>query len=89
MTDINGVTRIGQATCVPGDVVLGTIEGIVFIPPHLAEMVVTRSEQIRLKDQFGQQRIREGVYTPGEVDREFSEAMNKDFESWKKERGEA
>ena len=89
MTDINGVTRIGQATCVPGDVVLGTVEGIVFIPPHLAEEVVTRSEQIRLKDAFGQQRIREGVYTPGEVDREFSDAMNEDFENWKKERGEA
>lgn len=88
MPDINGVTRIGDATCVPGDVVLGTIEGLIFIPPHLAEEVVTRSEQIRLKDAFGQQRIREGVYTPGEVDREFSDEMNVDFENWKKERGE-
>lgn len=88
MPDINGVTRIGEATCVPGDVVLGTITGLVFIPPHLAEMVVERSEQIRLKDAFGQQRIREGVYTPGEVDREFSDEMNADFERWKKERGE-
>ena len=72
----------------PGDVVLGTIEGLIFIPPHLAEDVVTRSEQIRLKDAFGQQRIREGVYTPGQVDREFSDGMNTDFENWKKERGE-
>lgn len=87
MPEINGVTRIGQATCVPGDVVLGTVTGVVFIPPHLAETVVERSEFIRLKDEFGQQRIREGVYTPGEVDREFSEAMNADFEQWKKERG--
>jgi regulator of RNase E activity RraA len=87
MAEVNGVTRIGQATCLPGDVVLGTVEGVIFIPSHLAEMVVTRSEQIRLKDEFGQQRIREGIYTPGEVDREFSEAMNKDFEQWKKEGG--
>ncbi len=87
MPDINGVTRIGNATCVPGDVVLGTITGLVFIPPHLAEEVVTRSEFIRLKDEFGQQRIREGVYTPGQVDREFSDAMNADFENWKKEKG--
>ena len=87
MPDINGVTRIGEATCVPGDVVLGTVTGLVFIPPHLAEEVVTRSEQIRLKDEFGQQRIREGVYTPGEVDREFSDEMNADFERWKKEKG--
>ncbi len=86
MPEINGVTRIGEATCVPGDVVLGTVEGLIFIPPHLAEEVVTTSERIRLKDEFGQQRIREGVYTPGEVDREFSDEMNADFERWKKER---
>jgi regulator of RNase E activity RraA len=86
MSEINGITRIGEATCVPGDVVLGTNTGVVFIPPHLALEVVERSEAIRLKDEFGQQRIREGVYTPGEVDREFSDDMNKDFEEWKANR---
>jgi regulator of RNase E activity RraA len=86
MVEINGITRIGEATCVPGDVVLGTSTGVTFIPPHLAETVVERSEAIRLKDEFGQQRIREGVYTPGEVDRPFSEAMDKDFEEWKANR---
>jgi regulator of RNase E activity RraA len=86
MPEINGITRIGEATCVPGDVVLGTSTGVIFIPPHLALEVVERSESIRLKDAFGQQRIREGVYTPGEVDREFSEDMNKDFEEWKADR---
>jgi len=86
MPEINGITRIGEATCVPGDVVLGTSTGVVFIPPHLALEVVERSELIRLKDEFGQQRIRESVYTPGEVDRTFSEDMNKDFEEWKANR---
>tara|TARA_B110000196_G_C20901765_1_gene546270 strand:- start:394 stop:765 length:372 start_codon:yes stop_codon:yes gene_type:complete len=86
MPEINGITRIGEATCVPGDVVLGTSTGVVFIPPHLALEVVERSESIRLKDEFGQQRIREGVYTPGEVDRKFSEDMDKDFEEWKANR---
>jgi regulator of RNase E activity RraA len=61
MPEINGITRIGEATCVPGDVVLGTSTGVIFIPPHLALEVVERSEVIRLKDEFGQQRIREGV----------------------------
>jgi regulator of RNase E activity RraA len=82
LADINGIVRIGEATCLPGDVVLGTVEGVIFIPPHLAEEVVTRSEDIRLKDEFGQQRIREGIYTPGEVDREFSPEMLRDFEQW-------
>ncbi len=86
MVEINGVTRIREAACVPGDVVLGTLSGVIFIPPHLAQEVVERSEAIRLKDEFGQQRIREGVYTPGEVDREYSEEMLKDFEEWKANR---
>ena len=44
MPDINGITRIGQATCIPGDVVLGTRTGVIFIPPHLAAKVVRFSE---------------------------------------------
>ena len=86
MPEINGVIRIGNATCLPGDVVLGTRSGVIFIPPHLAQEVVESSENVRLKDEFGQQRIMEGVYTPGEVDREFSDKMNEDFENWKKNR---
>ena len=86
MPEINGITRIGEATCVPGDVVLGTSTGVIFIPAHLAEEVVEKSEAIRLKDEFGQQRIREGIYTPGEVDREFSDEMNRDFKDWKSNR---
>jgi regulator of RNase E activity RraA len=86
MPEINGITRIGEATCVPGDVVLGTSTGVIFIPPHLALEVVERSEVIRLKDEFGQERIREGVYTSGEVDRKFSDEMGKDFEEWKANR---
>ena len=87
LAEINGITRIGNATCLPGDVVLATIEGVIFIPSYLAEEVVTSSENIRLKDEFGQQRIREGVYTPGEVDRQFSDEMMRDFEAWQAERG--
>ena len=49
MPDINGITRIGEATCIPGDVVLGTETGVLFIPPHLAEEVVDYSEERRAK----------------------------------------
>ncbi|MDA0712055.1 MAG: RraA family protein [bacterium] len=84
LVEINVPVRIGSATCLPGDIVLGTPTGVTFIPPHLAQQVVERSESIRLHDYFGQMRIREGVYTPGEVDRKWSEAMDKDFEEWSK-----
>jgi len=82
MPDINGVTRINTATCMPGDVVLGTMEGVIFIPHHLAEEVVVSSENVRLRDEFGQQRITEGIYTLGEVDRKFTEDMERDFVGW-------
>ena len=37
MVSINAPTRIGQATVMPGDVVLGRNGGVIFIPPQLAE----------------------------------------------------
>ena len=83
MVEINGITRIGAATCLPGDVVLGTMSGVIFIPPHLAEEVVEHSEETQARDAFGRQRIAEGVYTPGEVDRRFSEEMERDFRQWR------
>lgn len=84
LTEINGPVRIGNTTAMPGDIVLGTPTGVIFIPPHLAKEVVERSESVRLRDYFGQLRIREGTYTPGEVDRKWSEEMDADFETWSK-----
>lgn len=84
LMEINAPIRIGDATCLPGDIVLGTPTGVTFIPPHLAEQVVERSESVRLRDYFGQMRIREGTYTPGEVDRKWSDEMDNDFDEWSK-----
>ncbi len=84
MTEINGPIRIGEATVLPGDVVLGTPTGVIFVPPHLAQEVVESSENVRMRDYFGKMRIREGRYTPGEVDRGWSDEMNADYEGWKK-----
>jgi regulator of RNase E activity RraA len=66
---INQPTRIRLVTVMPGDVVLGKLGVVVFIPPHLAEKVVTTSEIVRLRDMFGHQRLREGKYTAGQIDR--------------------
>jgi regulator of RNase E activity RraA len=87
LTGLNGPTRIGQATCMPGDVVLGTRAGIIFIPPHLVEEVVTNSEKIRVRDQFGKQRLREKKYASGQIDvGTWEPAIQADFEQWLKER---
>ena len=79
---INVPIRIGRAVACPGDVVLAKREGIVFIPAHLAEQVVTESEAITLRDMFGHQRLREGRYSPGEIDRRWTPEIRDDFRAW-------
>lgn len=79
---INCPTRIGRATVLPGDLILAKEEGIVFIPAHLAEKVVINSEFIALKDKFGHMRLREGKYTPGEIDTRWTDPIKTDFLKW-------
>jgi regulator of RNase E activity RraA len=79
---INQPTRIRTVTVMPGDVVLGKLGVVIFIPPHLAEKVVTTSEIIRLRDMFGHQRLREGKYSAGQIDARWSDDIERDFSKW-------
>ncbi len=79
---LNTPIRIGRVTVLPGDIVLAKREGVMFIPPHLAEEVVQQSEQISLRDRFGHQRLREGKYTPGQIDVKWTPAIEEDFRKW-------
>ena len=79
---INQPTRIRTVTVMPGDVVLGKLGVVVFIPPHLAEQVATTSEIVRLRDMFGHQRLREGKYTAGQIDTRWSDDIERDFSKW-------
>ena len=63
---------------------LGTPTGVIFIPPHLAREVVERSEEIRVRDEFGKQRLAEGRYTSGEIDvPTWREDIQADFAGWR------
>jgi len=85
LVEVNRPARIGAALCLPGDVVLAKREGVMFIPPQLAELVVKTGELVQLRDMFGFQRIKEGVYTPGQIDQRWSDDMEKDFSKWLKD----
>lgn len=85
MTCINCPIRIGRATALPGDLILGKEEGVIFIPSHLAENLIITSEFVGLRDQFGHQRLREGKYTPGEIDQAWTEVIKADFMQWIKD----
>ncbi len=79
---INVPIRMGRAIVLPGDVVLAKKNGVVFIPAHLAEELLLNAEFIALRDQFGHQRLREGKYTPGQIDQQWTDEIKKDFLGW-------
>jgi hypothetical protein len=56
-----------------------------FIPPQLAERVVQQSERTHLRDMFGHQRLNEGKYTAGQIDREWTVEIEADYTGWLKQ----
>ncbi|MEZ0539209.1 RraA family protein [Fibrella arboris] len=82
MTCVNCPIRIGRAVVLPGDLVLAKKEGIVFIPAHLAEKVILSAEFIALKDNFGHQMLREGKFTPGQIDQAWTADITQAFKKW-------
>src|SRR5215213_4833295 len=88
LVGVNIPIRIGHATVLPGDVVLGTREGITFVPPHLAEEVVVYSEDTRQRDVFGKLRLAEKRYTSGQIDVPvWAEDIEEDYLGWCVEQG--
>jgi regulator of RNase E activity RraA len=86
LSSINRPIRIGMATVLPGDVILARREGVIIIPAHLAEEVVVSAEVVALKDEFGHLRLREGVYTPGQIDVPWTTPIKADFFRWLRSR---
>lgn len=86
LAGINIPVQVGGATVLPGDVVLGTPTGVIFIPVHLVQEVVERAEDIRVRDIFGKLRLNEGTYTPGEIDvGVWPDYIEADFLTWREQ----
>lgn len=79
---INVPVRIGRAIVMPGDVILAKKGGIVFIPAQFLDDLVQNAEFVELRDAFGHLRLREGKYTPGQIDQQWSDEIKKDFLQW-------
>jgi 4-hydroxy-4-methyl-2-oxoglutarate aldolase len=84
---INVPIRIGQATVMPGDLAVSDPEGITFIPPHLAQKVAEEAEMTHLIDEWGHKMLREGKYTPGQIDGKWTKPMIEDFNKWVEQKG--
>ena len=87
LAGINVPIRIGQATVLPGDIVISDPEGITFVPAHLAQQVADDSELTQLRDRWGHQMLREQKYTPGQIDTQWTPAMIEEFNKWAEAQG--
>jgi len=84
---INVPVRIGHVTVMPGDVAVSDAEGITFIPPQLGDKVVEKAQMIHLVDEWGHTMLREGKYTPGEIDGKWTKPMIEEFNHWVEQKG--
>ncbi len=87
LTGINVPIRIGEATVLPGDVVLSDPDGLTFIPAQLAADVADESELTQLQDEWGHLMLREQKYTPGEVDSAWNAKMIEEFNRYAASKG--
>ncbi|MFZ0762224.1 MAG: RraA family protein [Candidatus Sulfotelmatobacter sp.] len=87
LTGINVPIRIGDVTVMPGDIAIGDPEGVTFVPPQLAEKVADDTEMDHLVDDWGHRMLREGKYTPGQIDDRWTKQMIEQFNAWLEEKG--
>jgi regulator of RNase E activity RraA len=79
---LNSPIRIGNVMVMPGDLVIAQREGILFVPAHLAEQVVSTAEFVTRKDQFGFEMVRSKRYTAGQIDSQWTDQLKSDFLKW-------
>lgn len=81
-TSINAPIRIGEATVFPGDILFANDYGVAFIPAHLAEGLVKKSELVGLRDEFERVLLQQGKYPSGEIHGTWSDAIKNAFREW-------
>lgn len=87
LVGINTPIRIGEVTVMPGDIAVGDPEGITFIPPQFAEKIADDTEMDHLVDEWGHGMLRQGKYTPGQIDSRWTPEMVKEFNTWLEKKG--
>lgn len=79
---LNTPIRIGGVMVLPGDLVIAVNEGVLFVPSHLAEQVISTAEFVNLKDQFGFEMVKSGKYSTGQIDSQWTDEIKTAFLKW-------
>lgn len=97
MTGINVPIRIGNATVMPGDLVVGDREGVYFVPPQFVQEVLDRADETHIHDEWTKKKFAEGKYKSSEIystptdpklRQEYQEYLKKRLEELRRERAE-
>jgi hypothetical protein len=87
MVGLNIPVEISGAVAMPGDVVLGDREGVIFIPPHLVAEVLENADAIHIKDEWTKAKLITGNYRASTLyGSPLSPEMQKEFDAFKKKR---
>jgi regulator of RNase E activity RraA len=79
---LNTPIRIGNVMVLPGDLVIAQKEGVLFVPAHMAEQVISTAEFVIRKDQFGFEMVRTAKYTTGQIDSQWPDDIKTEFLKW-------
>lgn len=82
---LNTPTRIGEAIVMPGDLVISDNEGVLFIPAHMAELVIATAEFMTARANFSRAMLIEGKYSSGQMDSQWTESIKEHFLKWLQE----
>ena len=87
LTGINIPIRIGNATVMPGDVVLGDEEGLLFIPPHLVQASLDATASTQARDEWIKQKMDTRQYKSSDLyGQPRDPALRKEMEDYIKAR---
>jgi regulator of RNase E activity RraA len=79
--------RIGNATVMPGDLVVGDSEGVYFIPPQMVQQVLDSADRVHIHDEWTRMKFAEGKYKSSEIyGSPRDPALRKEYDDYLKKR---
>ncbi len=80
---INVPVRIGNATVMPGDLVVGDREGLTFVPPQVVEEAARQAKITELHDIWTKGKLATGQYKASELyPRPSDESLKREYAEW-------
>jgi 4-hydroxy-4-methyl-2-oxoglutarate aldolase len=87
LTGMNIPIRIGNATVMPGDLVVGDSEGVYFIPPQMVQQVLDSADRVHIHDEWTRMKFAEGKYKSSEIyGSPRDPALRKEYDDYLKKR---